>query len=293
MRSLQGLKDFARAAPLLARPGTVVLRRFSRALGDNLMLSHLAREWKRCRPGSRVVLETNWPELFQGNPNVDLAVRSKVALRYRRPGYRIERETRTHILDQLAESVGLPPTAERRVEMFLTPAEVEAATRGLPQPYVAVCPVGKRTVAGNRKDWGVERFQAVVDQCPGVDFVQIGSPADPLLRGVADRRGLPIRVSAAVLAGARRALVLEGGLMHLAQAVGTPAVVIYGGTVAPEVSAYPEHTNLVVRAPCGPCFRSHGRLEDCRTMACMQRISPGLVCDLVCTNRRGTVEVAW
>ncbi|WP_461395386.1 glycosyltransferase family 9 protein [Deferrisoma sp.] len=215
-----------------------------------------------------MVLETNWPELFEGNPNVDLAVRSKIAPRYRKPRYRIGKETRTHILDQLAESVGLPRSADRRVEMFLTPGEVHAVTRDLPQRYVVVCPVGKRTVAANRKDWGMERFQAVVDRCSATAFVQIGTPGDPLLRGVIDRRGLPIRASAAVLAGARRALVLEGGLMHLARAVGTHAVVIYGGAVAPEVSAYPEHTNLVVRAPCGPCFRSHGRLEDCPTMDC-------------------------
>lgn len=261
------------------------------------MLTHVAREVRRQRPGVAVVVETNWPELFRNNPNVAVAVSNKVAPRYVRPSYRIEERTREHVLDQLIKSVGLPPRGERRVEVFLSREEILRATAELPRRYSVVCPVGKRTVAGNRKDWGVDRFQQVVLAAEGKRFVQVGSAADPLLEGVIDRRGLPVRESAAVLAGAETALLLEGGLMHLAAAVNTRAVVIYGGAVAPEVSAYPDHLNIVVRAPCGPCFRSHGRLPDCQRRGCMDRISPDLVLDLL--MGRGAppaspwIEVPW
>ena len=36
----------------------------------------------------------------------------------------------------------------------------------------------------------------------------------------------------------------EGGLHHAAAALGKPAVVIFGGYISPEVTGYPEHTNL-------------------------------------------------
>jgi len=291
------VRDFVRAVPYLLTPRTMVLRRFSRALGDNLMLTHLARRLRARWPGLRIVVETNWPELFWNNPHVAVAVRSKVAPRYVRPAYRIDRATQDHILDQLARSVGLPDDdGERAVEVYLSQEEREKALEGLPRSYVVICPVGKRTVAGNRKDWGFERFQQVVRSERGVRFVQIGSRSDPLLEGVIDRRGLPIRASAAVLEGAETALLLEGGLMHLARAVNTSAIVIYGGTVAPEVSCYHEHLNVAVRAPCGPCFRSHGRVGDCHRHECMAKIRPELVQDLLSRVRsgvKGVVEIPW
>jgi ADP-heptose:LPS heptosyltransferase len=276
------VQDAVRFAPYLVRPGTVVIRRFSRALGDNLLLSALAREVRRRHPRRPVVLETNWTELFRGNPHVALAVSTKVAFRYRKPSYRLEPETGEHIIDQLMLSLDLDLREwERKVDLFLAEDEGGEQVRSVSPESVVVCPQGKGTVASNRKEWGVDRFQQLVRSLPDVPFVQIGSVSDPLLEGVGDLRGTDIRTSAAILRRARTAVILEGGLMHLCNAVGARPVVLYGATVRPEVSTYETQLAVTSDAECGPCFRSHGRPGDCPHRRCMAAIEPPLVRDLL------------
>jgi ADP-heptose:LPS heptosyltransferase len=46
----------------------------------------------------------------------------------------------------------------------------------------------------------------------------------------------------------------EGYLMHAATALGIPAVVIYGGFIAPWESGYEQNINLFTKLPCSPCW---------------------------------------
>lgn len=66
--------------------------------------------------------------------------------------------------------------------------------------------------------------------------------------------------AAAVLAFARGAVLPEGGLHHACGAVGTPAVVIFGGFMDPKVMGYAHHENMFTgeiacgnRKPCKHC----------------------------------------
>lgn len=289
------LRDFLSYAPFALRD-TFVLRRFSRALGDNLMLSMLAREVRRHYPGKKIVVETNWPELFLHNPHVDLALRHKVAWAHCKPTYRIEEGHPEHVLDQLAGSLSLPiPSWERRLDFYPSGEELRTVSARLPSDYLVVCPEGKREFASNRKEWGLACFQELVDSMPGRRFVQIGVAAHGLLRGAVDFRGRTIRECAAAIRLAKAAVLLEGGLMHICHAVRTPAVILFGGYVRPEVVGYPELLSVASAPSCSPCCRSHAKQGDCADHVCMEAIAPSAVRAFLeeeAFRRGGTVIVA-
>lgn len=265
--------EHLRLLSYLLRPRTLFLRRSSKALGDNLLLTLMLPGLRQRHPRHRIIVETEHPELFLHNPHVTWATRAHLATtrRHLKPRYRLRPGERASIYSQLLSSAGLEGPAAPA--LFLTKEELAEARRLAPGEYLCVCPNGKQGFAGNRKEWGRARFQALVDALPEWRFVQIGAPADPLLAGVRDLRGLPARRSAAVLAGSRGFVGLEGGLMHLAKAVGRPAVIIYGGLVARESSAYDDHEIVDEPIPCSPCYDSHRAVGDCATMECMERIS--------------------
>jgi hypothetical protein len=122
-----------------------------------------------------------------------------------------------------------------------------------------------KSVAPN-KDWGLKNYQAVVDRllADGYDVVQSSHGRDKLqrVRFVATPK---FRDALAALSRARVALVPEGGMHHGAAAVGTPAVVIFGGFIPPAVVGYDMHVNLTggVEA-CGSlykCFHCRAAME--------------------------------
>jgi heptosyltransferase-2 len=95
-------------------------------------------------------------------------------------------------------------------------------------------------------------------------------------RSLAGRASL--RVTAAVLELADLFIGNDAGPMHLAAAVGTPTVAIFGLSNAaawgPYTGNHPERRAIVVRQdlPCMPCFyRGHslGRPEGCATRDCL------------------------
>jgi lipopolysaccharide heptosyltransferase II len=160
-------------------------------------------------------------------------------------------------------------------------------------PLLAVHPgSGAYSVA---RRWFPERFAAVADELScryGLGVVLLGSKDE---RALADTVRGQMRRPAANLAGRtsldelggvlRRCALLVGndaGVAHLASAVGTPVVAIFG--------PFNHHTwrplgrSLVVRAdpplPCMPCVNrgfSRGYPEGCPPRYCLQEVTPAMV----------------
>ncbi len=271
--------NYVRLAYYIIRPKTIILRRFSRGLGDNIMLSMLLPGIRAKYPLHKIIVETPWPALFIGNPNIDWVTDLHIVTtgKHLKPRYRVTPSTKESIYKQLGQSIGGIET--RRPEVFLSNDELDSVRLGLPSSYIVVCPIGKMGLTANRKEWGVERFQQLCELLKAFAIVQVGNQADPLLSGVIDRRGLDIRETAAVLKHARLFIGLEGGLMHLSEAVGVRAAIIYGGFILPEISAYKDQLTFYHRSPCSPCFDSNRMLPPCESMECMEPITPSVVFD--------------
>ena len=91
------------------------------------------------------------------------------------------------------------------------------------------------------KCWNADRMQNVIKELgKSYKIVQLGTNKEPLLNNVTDGRSLSIKESANLLAHAEFFIGQVGFLMHLARAVETRSVIIYGGRK--------KHGNLVIHA---------------------------------------------
>ena len=76
---------------------------------------------------------------------------------------------------------------------------------------------------------------------------------------------------------ARIVISTDSGPMHLAAAVGTPVIALFGPTDPARTGPYGfGHTIIRTEIPCSPCF-----LKNCSTKKCMADISPEQVFDIV------------
>ena len=120
------------------------------------------------------------------------------------------------------------------------------------------------------KQWPPERFAEVVRRLheqSGTRAVLIGSSAAaPIAREIAATAAsarpvdlvnrTTLREMVALVAEARAMVTNDSGPMHVAAAIGTPVVAIFGPTSAERTGPYgPGHRVLAAAAPCRPCFR--------------------------------------
>jgi ADP-heptose:LPS heptosyltransferase len=268
------MTDYLKLIYFLLRPNTVFIRKRSGAMGDDLLITLVLPFLREKYPKHKFVLEVNWKDHFYNNPYVDWITDKhiKTTKRHIKPKYLIKFETKTSIYEQFMQSVG--GSGENYPELFLKEQELQEARQRINEPYIVICPHGKQKFSSNRKEWGIENFQKLRNLLAGHTFVQIGVKDDPLLQNVIDCRGLKIRQSASLIKNSLFFVGLEGGLMHLAKAVGQKSVIIYGGFIRPEISAYKGNINISNLVDCSPCFHSDKKHDICDTMKCMAGISP-------------------
>jgi hypothetical protein len=253
--------------------------------GDQLLLTAAFRELRR-RGNRGLWAMTFQPEFFHNNPDVDhvippwrfyrtvsRAFRAKVITPYHTE-YVAEEDRwvapQRHAIANICKRVGVRGSVAVRPYLYLHDAE-RAAGRLLPrQVGIMSSGMSARHPMLNRQ-WPAERFQQVVDRLRGAyDFVQLGAAGDPLLDGVLDRRGLPFRPSAAILAASRFFIGQEGFLAHLARAVDCRSVVVFGGFARPDQTGYICNENLYTPVRCAPCWAANACDRD---RECMTRIT--------------------
>jgi len=187
----------------------------------------------------------------------------------------------------LLEKIGVPrgvleyrfphnPQAEHDVKGILT--EAGASRRA---PLVVIHPMARwRT-----KLWYNDRFAALADALHehGIVTVLSGGPADTAaLDEIAARmKTRCIRFDGRgglqhLAALCRRAAVVvstDTGPMHLAAAVGTPVVALFGPTAPNRTGPYgAEHHVVRSPVPCSPCFKRRCETTAVEEFGCMKRI---------------------
>jgi hypothetical protein len=279
----------------------MMMLRFA-GLGDAVFLNTIAYYyWKAS--GKKVILAGNHPEIFRGNPGTIVlpTTSQQISHQFGRllchlgvvdcmvyMGYQPEGQGTSmkpmakHILNALGEKVGLSNVPLKPL-IFL--GEQEIADAKLPAgkgPWVAMHSSGITEMTQN-KNWYPQRFHELAKRVKGMGcrVVQLGRKSDPALDADMDLRDkVSPRCAAAVLAACKLLVCQEGYLMHAATAVGTPAVVIYGGFIAPWESGYEQNINLFTKLPCSPCWLREPCPYD---KECMKQIAVDDVFGEVCT----------
>ncbi len=152
---------------------------------------------------------------------------------------------------------------DHRGSIYLTAAEI-AAVRPVaaPGPYILVEPCALSKNPNRRPDasfWYalVHELRAVVPS--DIRLVQLHHAEALTVPSLVQIPNPSFRDACAVLEQAVCYIGTEGGLAHAAQALKTPAVVLWGGCVDPLMLGYPEHLNLSSNSTESPC----GRLRPC------------------------------
>lgn len=126
----------------------------------------------------------------------------------------------------------------------LTPEEAQIADDWSRESFVIIEPFIKPQ-APPSKQWPVERYLEVARRLgPDVQVYQMSAPQAPSVSGLKRIQPHSFRQSMAYLKAARLYIGPEGGLHHAAAAMGTRAVIVFGGFTPPEITGYDFHINL-------------------------------------------------
>jgi len=151
--------------------------------------------------------------------------------------------------EMLARSSGLDVSDD---DLFIEPAAEPGTVPG--EPYVTLHNAAGGRAAAKCLPMGVADAIAARVRAMGFVAVHVGTRGEEPIAGCLDRRGLRIHATAAVIAGARLHVDIEGGLVYIARAVGTRSVVFFGPT---PVATFGFQGNVNVSlARCRPCWWS-------------------------------------
>ena len=158
------------------------------------------------------------------------------------------------------------------------------------QPFVAINPVAKWPT----KLWTAKRFEELAGRLveKGFQVVFTGSEEDrALIDEMAGTLGSSVirlegrtslKVLAAVYRSASVVVSTDTGPMHLAAAVGTPVVALFGPTAPWRTGPYGQgHIVLRAGVSCSPCFSRSCETAEFEPMACMNRITVEQVVEAV------------
>lgn len=196
----------------------------------------------------------------------------------------------------LAYDFPIPEPRRQEADHVLSQAGLPPGTR-----FVAVHSMTRWPT----KNWTPQHFAAVADavQTAGIPVALTGGPADrPSIDAIVSAMKTPARrldgqtslpALAAVFQRASVVLSTDTGPMHLAVAVGTPVVALFGPT-SPEYTGPYGTRNVVLRAGlrCSPCFRRDCRTTEYEPHACMLRLDPAQVAATVLKQLDATVPAA-
>ncbi len=181
----------------------------------------------------------------------------------------------------LALDASPPPAEELRPVIRLSAAETEGARAhlshiGLHKPFVALHPFATHP----DKAWPMGYWLSLIPliERQGLDWIIVGKNPDHL-QALDDPRNLTgrtdLRETCALLAQALALVTADSGPMHLATAVGTPVVALFGPT-SKVWGFYPSgRFDTVLEQPlaCRPCSL-HGSTTCKRGRECLTAIEP-------------------
>jgi len=159
------------------------------------------------------------------------------------------------------------------------------ALQGVAAPAVALAP-GARWAT---KRWPAERFAGVADAlaAEGFAIVLCGGPGDSdafaafraAFRGkvAADLSPLPVDALAAAIARVQLLVACDSGPVHLASAVGTPALALFGPTSAVRWGPTPPGRALSLGLSCSPCSNHGGHYCPVGHHRCLADLAPQAV----------------
>jgi heptosyltransferase-2 len=165
-------------------------------------------------------------------------------------------------------------------ELFTTPRDDENAAAIVQGDYVVLAPGARHATKRWPPSYWRALARAVRDR--GIQVVGLGLPHErDLLAGPSaiEAYGLPLRVMVALCRGAKAVVSSDSGVLHVAAAVTTPLVALFGPTVEEfGFSPYRARATVLQRQmPCRPCSLHGGPTCPLDHHRCLRDIAPSEV----------------
>jgi len=190
----------------------------------------------------------------------------------------MRRDKQLNLLAPTFSALGLDH-ATYQARVYLTDEERTFAREklaGLPRPIIAVNTLSAQPV----KNWPQERWLQIIPAlAKRGSLVHIGDAREPALPQVKNLTGsLSKRESMAILGESDLFVGPVTFLMHAANGLDVPSVIIFGGSHTPANSGYADNINLYTELPCSGCWLSGHPGSECpHDLACMTAITPDAV----------------
>jgi ADP-heptose:LPS heptosyltransferase len=248
------------------------------APGDTLLTAIVCRHLRERFPRLRINCLTPNPGLLQHDPNIDVlnAPESFFSVWSWYPNLAGTRDPVANLLSETFARLGWGAGPfEYRASVYLTPGE-RAQGRALLGPADRPVLTFNTRTKEPTKNWPIEAWRAVLAELrTRFHLVHLGDDSEPEIAGVQRLAGrLSLRESMGALSHAR---VHVGGvsfLMHAANGLEVPSVIIYGGRETPANSGYATNLNLYSAVPCSPCWLHESKGERCpHDLVCMNGIT--------------------
>jgi heptosyltransferase-2/heptosyltransferase-3 len=183
----------------------------------------------------------------------------------------------THVFMRYGVPLGIAPDARAGApSLAITPAEQSMADACLPppgrRPLVGVHPGGKWSV----KRWPSEKFIALIARLKSELGAEVVVFTGPTERDATERvrasgahivDPIPIRTLAAVISRLDAMVACDGGVMHVAAAVGTPTIGIFGSSEPAVWFPYSApHRAAYIELECRPCHQHECPLGHTRCL---------------------------
>lgn len=227
-------------------------------------------------PGIRINCLTQNPILITEDPGIDQinARQSFFYVHFWYQGVIAKKNGTENVLKETLDLLGVYHY-QFKAKVYLTRLEIDTARQliqPLRRPIIAFNVLSKEKV----KMWPWGKWRGLIQNLlPHASLLQLGDEHEPVFEGVWRLAGkLSLRQSMAMLAQADLHIGPDSFLMHAANGLDVPSVIIYGGSRTPSNSGYEENINLSTQPACSPCWLHDSRGDHCAfDMECMNRIS--------------------
>ena len=249
------------------------------APGDSLITANVIRCIKEKYPEVRINCITPHPELIRLDPSIEAINQPETFYSFDSTYWEliVRKEKIQNIIEHNMLRLGIEKY-EYKAAFYLNEEETAWAKKEIGQinkPILAICTKSKEPV----KNWPIENWLELIENLKEKFFIiQLGDECEPFLSNITRFAGkLSMRQSAAILSCAQIFIGPDSLLMHIANGLNIPSLIIFGGSRPAECFGYHQNINLATKPECSPCWIHHG-YEDCKNdLICMKELSTPFV----------------
>jgi ADP-heptose:LPS heptosyltransferase len=245
------------------------------APGDALISANVIRGIKEKFRKLKINLITPNPELVELDPNINLLNGKESFYTFDSSYWEliVRKETKENIISHNLKKLEIE-SCDYKAMFYLSDREknwAEYILKDFPKPVLAICTQSKEVV----KNWPLEYWTKLVQNLVSkFTLIQMGDDKEPLIEGLTRFAGkYSMRESAALMSKMNLFVGPDSLLMHIANGLDIPSLIIFGGSRPVDCFGYSENINFDSRPDCGPCW-IHSGYESCeRGVECMKLIT--------------------